>query len=353
MGVVEQEKTHMNYDASISTEVSLSRVLDEMILDNTDLQVIVSFLKGHEGQINDIYRNSAFVYDLYDLAAHPYRVNDFLVRHIVSLHPTDMCFAGEFLGRFLATEDVYPEVRCVLRDVISGNDDFFRFRTLRFRTCWYRGQYFVEGKVASGELDLIKLMESISSDSRDIKKFLQESYLARSILMATNFLNFSSRTQFVILSSVKDILCNSFLSLSVSSSKHLAHAVNLLLKQLLLSGKIEMFNWVVNVLEIRPITKLSSSKLETFVRELESDQTKSIPTFLWQRIAHPITTFEETVFEMNMVETQFDILDLFIYIYVFDSNLFKGMKENVELLEFFNLPFKWDELEKFQGIGSN
>ena len=29
----------MNYDASISTDVSLSKVLDEMILDGTDLEV--------------------------------------------------------------------------------------------------------------------------------------------------------------------------------------------------------------------------------------------------------------------------------------------------------------------------
>ena len=61
-----------------------------------------------------------------------------------------------------------------------------------------------------------------------------------------------------------------------------------------------------------------------------------------------LSTFEELVFEMNMMETQFDVLDLFIYIYLFDSGFFKGMKENPGLLEFFNLPFDWNELEKLK-----
>ena len=72
----------MNYDVSISTEVSLSKVLDEMILGGTDMEIVLTFLKSHESQIADIYKHSAFVYDLYDLGAHPYRVNDFLVKYI-------------------------------------------------------------------------------------------------------------------------------------------------------------------------------------------------------------------------------------------------------------------------------
>ena len=84
----------MNYDPSISTEVSLSKILDEMILDGTDLPIVVSFLEGHDSQIGEIYKHSAYVYDLYDLAAHPYRINDFLAKHIVDLPGYDKCFAA-------------------------------------------------------------------------------------------------------------------------------------------------------------------------------------------------------------------------------------------------------------------
>ena len=34
----------MNYDSEISLNVNLSRVLDELILDGTDLETIVQFL---------------------------------------------------------------------------------------------------------------------------------------------------------------------------------------------------------------------------------------------------------------------------------------------------------------------
>lgn len=310
----------------------MSKVLDEMILDGTDLEVIVAFLQGHEGQIEDIYRHSAFVYDLYDLAAHPYRVNDFLMRHIEALPPSDMCFAGDSLANFLVAEDIYPEVMCELRKQLRGNADL-----LRFRSDGYKGRLIDDQKVASGDVDFIRLVEAISVDKRDIKTFLQESYLARSMLMATNFLNFSTRTQFVILKSVGDII--RYGGGRIYAGKHIVHALNTLLKQLLIAGETETFNWIVNVLEIHPSNG-------AIIERMWSDQFERIPRLLGERFGRELNTFEEVVFEMNMMETQFDVLDLFIYIYLFDSHFFKGMKANTELLEFFNLPFHWNELEK-------
>ena len=322
----------MNYDTSISTEVSLSKVLDEMILDGTDLEVIVSFLESHESQIEDIYRHSAFVYDLYDLAAHPYRVNDFLTRHIEALPPSDMCFAGDSLANFLVAEDIYPEVMRELRKQLRGNADL-----LRFRSDGYKGRLIDDQKVASGDVDFIRLVEAISVDNRDIKTFLQESYLARSMLMATNFLDFSTRAQFLILKSVGDII--RYGGGRIYAGKHIIHALNTLLKQLLVAGETATFNWVVNVLEIHPSNG-------AIIERMWSDQFERIPRLLGERFGRELNTFEEVVFEMNMMETQFDVLDLFIYIYLFDSHFFKGMKANTELLEFFNLPFHWNELEK-------
>ena len=50
---------------------------------------------------------------------------------------------------------------------------------------------------------------------------------------------------------------------------------------------------------------------------------------------------------MNLVETQFDVLDLFLYIYIVNNNLRKQMMEAIDLVDFFNLGFDWRELELF------
>ena len=336
MGVVEQRRNrHMNYDHSISTEVSLSKVLDEMLMDGTDFKLVVAFLKSHESQIDDIYKHSAFVYDLYDLAAHPYRVNDFLARHVESLHPSDMCFAAESLANFLASEDIYPEVMKELRNNLRGNANL-----IHFRSRGYKGRFIEDEKVAAGDLDFNKLVEAITMDKRDASRFLQESYLARSMLMATNFLGFSTRAQFIILSAVADILGSSLSNLR--SKWYLANGVNTLLKQLLMIGDTDTFNWVVNVL------KLDKSGHCQILDSLWDNQFERIPSMLGERFGRDLHSFEEVVFEMNMMETQFDVLDLFIYIYLFDGHFRKGMRENTELLEFFNLPFDWNELERLK-----
>jgi hypothetical protein len=159
------------------------------------------------------------------------------------------------------------------------------------------------------------------------------------MLMATNFLKFSTRAQFLILKSVGDIF--RYGGRRIYAGKHIIHALNTLLKQLLIAGETATFNWVVNVLEIHPSNSF-------IIERLWSDQFERIPSLLGERFGRELTTFEEVVFEMNMMETQFDVLDLFIYIYLFDLHFFKGMKANTELLEFFNLPFHWNELEGFK-----
>ena len=325
----------MNYDHSISSEVSLSKVLDEMILDGTDFNVVVAFLESHESQIEDIYQHSAFVYDLYDLAAHPYRVNAFLTRHVDALPASDMCFASASLANFLVAEDIYPELMKELRELLHGNAN-----VIRFRADGYKGRFREDEMVASNDIDFNKFVEAIAIDKRDAKTFLQESYLARSMLMATNFLNFSARAQFIILSSIDDIL--RYGGGRHSAERHIAHAFNTLLKQLLVAGDTQMFNWIVNVLDLGKTTK------RLIIESLWSDQFERIPASLGERFGKELNTFEEIVFEMNMMETQFDVLDLFLYIYLFDSKFFKGMRENTELLEFFNLPFDWKDLERLK-----
>ena len=315
----------MNYDPSISTEVSLSKILDEMILDGTDLPIVASFLEGHESQIGEIYKHSAYVYDLYDLAAHPYRINDFLAKHIVDLPGYDKCFAANLLMGLLIQEDYRPDIRNLLRKLISSDWDFSKFRGVGYRGL--RDDILV----AVGDIDISKVVEIATNDERDVYRVLNHSYLSRSILMASNFHGFSTKAQFMILKA---------LSISLYRNSPLVGPTNDLLKQLLIANEVDMFNWVVNVLGI----DFTGTEVNLVLSE---DMENRVPTKL-AMIGKDELSFEETVFDMNMVETQFDVLDLFIYLYNHCPNRVRGMVEFPDLLEFFNLPFKWEELERLK-----
>ena len=327
----------MNYDQSISTEVSLSKVLDELLTDGTPLETIVQFLKSHESQIGEIYAHSAFVYDLYDLAAHPYRVNEFLAMHLKELGENDRWFALTTILELLVHEDIHPTLRKELR------------REARAHRAGRR--YFFgldeDKQVVAGDLDFTKLVNSCAADPRDMRSFLLTSRLARSAFMAGNFLEFAPSTQFMILNCAKEIIEKSILP---GFDYTFPHMLNTLLKQLLVLGQTEMFNWVSKVLGFQSKLGELFNDLTTGVRGMMmEDAWKSIPSHFIDKKGPE--TFEETVFDMNMMETQFDVLDLFLYIYLFDHLRFKGMLEYPDLLEFFNLPFKWEELEKLKGVG--
>lgn len=318
----------MNYDSSISSEVSLSKILDEMILDGTDLAVVVSFLESHEKQIGEIYQHSAYVYDLYDLAAHPYRINDFLVRHIGDLPGYDKCFAANMLMGLLIQEDYRPDIRNTLKKMVASDPEFFKFRSVG-----YKGGLQEDINVAVGDVDFFKLVEVAANDERDVNYLVNRSYLARSMLMANNFLRFSTKAQFMVLKSIAK---------NLNYTKPLVHATNELLKQLLIANEVDIFNWVVNVLEI-------GYPNNEFNYALWEDMYGRCPKNL-ASVGLEEMSFEETVFDMNMMETQFDVLDLFLYIYDHCPNRVEGMLEYPDLLEFFNLPFQWSKLDKLSQV---
>lgn len=323
----------MNYDTSISSEVSLSKILDEMLIDGTDIDIVVSFLRSHERQIEDIYRHSAFVYDLYDLAAHPYQVNEFLLSHIEDLPCTDAPFAVVGMLNFLNHEDYMESIRRTLRNIIKSDGSYIQFRSRGWKG------FEDDALVASGELNLVDWVSRICKDPRDAKYFLQTSVMARSALMANTFLQFSPNDQYVLLHSIAEVLVNLYYRDS-GTMTIIAHATRSLLKQLLMLGEVQMFNWAVDVLRI------GGEQRNKMVRDaMMQAMLDPIPRSLWSRFAKDLDSFELVVFEMNMMETQFDVLDLFMYVYLLDDELFKGMDENTELLEFFNLPFKWEQLK--------
>lgn len=335
----------MNYDTTISNEVSLSKVLDEMIVDGSDFDLIVQFLKSHESSIKDIYANSAFVYELYDLILHPYRIDGFLVSHIVDL-------PAPYRYYYLASHMIFG------LDNLDSKYNFRYFKDL-FKNIPFDydvpGNNFVK-KISGyrrdrsfllGEDDLIEYLNGLSAknDMEYMKQFIRNSYLVANVFTAKMFSRLNVNTRFLILVIIRNQFKEEFLggrqfgysSFSIDDCDYaMMGLVSILLKQLVYFNAIDEFNWIVNVLEISEIPS---------AREVIGKMTMlKLP----ENIRHTINTdaeFSEVVFDMNLVETQFDVLDLFLYIYIANPRLRGQMMEAIDLVDFFNLGFEWKELE--------
>ena len=338
----------MNYDNSISDQVKLSRVLDELILDGAELETIVQFLKQHEKDIPDIYKHSAMTYDLYDLGRHPYRVDSFLVKYIDDLRETDFLFAVNSLATFsIATEN--KGLLQELKDRFHGRIDVVKF----IRSGW-EGVYS-EDKFYTCEINLVDWLNKMVS-VQDAAKFASHSFLAISAFQASTFLNLNPAAQFTLLKGLQE---------AFSDSRDLRGLRNAdpvmacsvygdilcgLLRQLLALNQTEIFNWVLDVLGFNGGYCAST----VFQEAVKASFYKLIPESLADKVRvsgyletrkEDRMSFEEIVFEMNLLETTFEPYDLFLAIYLGKDYLLKGMKENKELLEFFSLPFDWDGLK--------
>ena len=338
----------MNYDNSISDQVKLSRVLDELIMDGSELETIVQFLKQHERDIPDIYKHSAMVYDLYDLGRHPYRVDSFLVKHIEDLRPTEFLFALNSLATFsIATEN-----KCLLhelRDRFHGRRDVAKF----IRSGW-EGVYG-EDKFHTCEINLVDWLNKIVS-AQDAAKFVSRSFLSLSAFQASTFLNLNSATQFTLLKGFEEAFSDSrTFHWKRNDDPAMTCAIYGdilcgLLRQLLALNQTEIFNWVLDVLGFKGgycastvLQEAVKASVYKLIPESLSDKVR-VSGYLETRNEDRIS-FEEIVFEMNLLETTFEPYDLFLAIYLGKEYLLKGMKENKELLEFFSLPFDWDGLK--------
>ena len=333
----------MNYDSEISLNVNLSRVLDELILDGTDLDTIVQFLKSHEKDIPDIYRGSAMVYDLYDFGAHPYRIDLFLVEHINDLRTVDFCFAVNALATFLHATEANNTVLGEIKEKYHGVVELVKFD----RAGW-KGVYG-EDKFFKCERNLVEWLNK-GSDLRDFCQFLSRSYLALSAFQASTFIQLNPTSQYLLLKGLKECV------LEVGRNHYSSHEIGVvynvfgecvytLLRQLLAGNRIDMFNWVVDVLEFKERYG-ASTILQVSVRDIIS---KLIPKSLYEMATSSYddkerVSYEEIVFEMNLLDNGFEQTNLFLYIYLDCDYLLQGMKDCKDLMEFFNLPFDWEDL---------
>ena len=102
-----------------------------------------------------------------------------------------------------------------------------------------------------------------------------------------------------------------------------------LMKQLLCSGHVDLFKYIQDML---------SKQAKYYIKVLLFN---SLPETIRNGIFPGGLGFEEIVFEMNMVDSTFDTLNLFLYVCLYGGKLRKTMIENPDLLEFFNLPFDY------------
>lgn len=336
----------MNYDSEISLNVNLSRVLDELILDGTDLETIVQFLKSHERDIPDIYKGSAMVYDLYDFAAHPYRLDPFLVEHIQDLRTVDFCFAVNALATFLHATEANNSVLGEIKEKYHGVVELVKFD----RVGWC-GMYG-EDRFFNGEKSLVEWLNK-ASDSRDFGSLISHSYLALSAFQASTFLQLNPQSQYLLLKTMQECVVEVGRNWRGHSDSDVFLAVYgefayTLMRQLLACNKMDIFNWVVDVLDFK--NRYGSSII--LMSAIRDTIFKLIPKSLGDMVENGSgycetkerVSYEEIVFEMNLLDNGFEQTNLFLYIYLDGDYLLQGMRENKDLMEFFNLPFDWDEL---------
>ena len=354
----------MNYDSSISLKVNLSRVLDELIMDGSDLENIVQFLKSHENDIPDIYKHSALVYDLYDLIAHPMRFDPFLYKHVNDLPMVEFCFAVNSLATLWIEDDIHFGATRELQRRFHGTVELVRFIRAGWNGAYKDGEFLA---LKEGKCDLVEYLNK--QDERSLRDFLLHSYNAKSAFQAKTFIRLNPGTQFMLLNNI-DRFCSKaggiYSSRRVSSEDVsrqcyvVADLVRSLMRQLLALNNTELFNWVVDVLGFGKGDSDYIYRFDRLENNLRDSILSTIPKSLVERLpntdeiyrvpADPEgrATFEEIVFDMNLIENQFETYDLFLYIYLLDNFLLKGMRDNLDLMEFFNLPFDWDELKKLK-----
>ena len=327
----------MQFDGEISTEVSLSRILDEMLTDGTSREIVLKFLSQHESDIPDIFRGSDFVYDLYDITLND-ELDPLLLKHMSDLRAVDCFFAMKHYAIAHGNKSVhaFPELEAAIQNV--RQESIFLAEDK-----W--GQK-VPWEVIDGNTTIWDYINGMT-DERDVRSFLRSNYLSRSLFVAKNFLRLSTSAQFLVIT--QNVVNGVAYGLSWGSPKSLVrqrvnvHMLISLIRQLLAAGDVEMFNWIANVAGLHNHTCLFSEKFmsEVLARIPHKSIRDMISPPSWTM---PKSSFEEVVFETNMYGGQVDGVDVFLALY-FSARHIESMRENRDLLEFLNLPFDPSEVE--------
>ena len=341
----------MNYDTSISDSVNLSRVLDEMIMDGSPMESIVQFLHSHENDIPDIYRNSAFAYRLYDVMAHPEGIDLFLIEHMCSLRTVEFCYAANAIAESIYGNNGSEVALARLRTLYKGNVNLVEFAKTLSIAPNFQDKFF------RLDADIVDWLNR-TSDQRDYSRVISHTYLGMSVFQAASFMKLTPSSQFLLLKTIQEKIIEGDYPSHIRNSCRIRNSgqiravygelISTLLRQLLLLNQIEMFNWVLSVLELE-----GQYGAALLIRlSIENSISSTIPECLRQMVDLTVIpdlekkpSFEEVVFEMNLRETAFEPYNLFLYIYLDHDYLLSGMKQNKELIEFFNLPFDWDGMK--------
>lgn len=346
------ETCKMNYDSTISLRVNLSRVLDELIMDGSDMENIVQFLKSHEENIPDIYRHSAFAYSLYDIMVHPTGIDLFLIEHMGELRTVEFCYAANAIAESIYGNNGRSDMALArLRSLYRGNVNLVEFAKTLSIVPNFQDKFF------RLDADIVDWLNR-TSDQRDYSRVISHTYLGLSVFQAASFMKLTPSSQFLLLKTIQEKIIEGDFPSHIRNSVRIRNSgkiravygelISTLLRQLLLLNQIEMFNWVLSVLELE-----GQYGAALIIRlAIENSISSTIPEGLRQMVDLTVIpdlekkpSFEEVVFEMNLRETSFEPYNLFLYIYLDHDYLLSGMKGNKELIEFFNLPFDWDGMK--------
>lgn len=315
----------MKYDSSISDDVSLSRILDAMIVEGESDETIISFLKNHYKSIPEIYSHSNFVFGLYDIIRNGY-IDDFFLQASNNLSDVDKIYVASTWGTWCKEYSTYFKLKEIKKNCEDG------FRQFKPDRGWMCGNQMDADVFIYNKSNLVDELNKMN-DIRDISSFVLTSYCLRSAMMYYNFIKLTPQTQYLILNKIKSILLSIWInSHDVKLNYFYEYLVFSLIKQCLFVNDIKLANWIINSQDkckswhCTPIFELMPNNIGNLIKSGASA--------------------EELIFEMNMVETQFEPIDLFVFMYL--GKDFKFLNENREFIEFFNLPFNWMDLEKFK-----
>lgn len=334
----------MQFDGEISTEVSLSRILDEMLIDGTSKEIVLKFLSQHETDISDIFRDSAFAYDLYDITLRDEDLDPLLLKHMEHLRPIDCFFAMKQYAASHGNKSIhaFPELEAAIQNV--RQESIFMAEDK-----WGKK---IPWEVLNGEVAIWDYVNAMN-DVRDVSSFLRSSYLSRSIFVAKNFLRLCPTAQFYVLSQTPKECNGTWGTREAVKARVSAYLVLSLVRQVLSTGDVETFNWIVNVAGLLNRSRYFSGKVidEILMRIRQKSIRDMISPPSWTM---PMSAFEEIVFEVNMFGGQVDGMDVFLAIYLGGGkSQLKGMKENRDLFEFLSLPFDPSETEMMKDEKGN
>lgn len=309
----------MFYDLSISDGVSLSRILDEMVMGGSSRELTWQFLEGHAGDLCGVFRHSAFGYDLFDVARGV--VDDGVLRRCAGgLGDVDLWYVG-------ASRQAVVEASGGGGDLgwlgALGRGRLGRFVSARRQFCGH----VVDRSVGCFDEGLVEALEGLANREGEMGRFVCQSCFLRSAMGAWCYRSLSTLAGYSLLREVGKVVCGGGGGGPLEEA--CGWSLFQLMKQLLLMGLVEEYGWVRRVVE-------GQGSYGTWFRSGLFGSL--VPAGLW-RVMCSGGSLEDLVFEHGLQGGQADSVDLFVWVNLLGRGMWDEAVRDPGLLEMLDLPF--------------